>query len=50
VSKIRRTGVLIALAVFLGTAGCETLKGLGKDLETLGKELQKSATRKESSK
>ena len=41
---MRRIVVLLALALFLGgitmTTGCEMFKGLGKDTENLGKNMQ----------
>jgi len=40
-----RTGRMLALALsllLLALAGCQTVKGFGKDLETLGDKIQKN--------
>ncbi len=37
------TTILFALLILFSLGGCETMKGLGKDIETLGDKIQKSA-------
>jgi predicted small secreted protein len=36
--------LLIAFALRLGLAGCATFRGMGEDIENLGKGIQKTAS------
>jgi predicted small secreted protein len=41
---MRKISVVMILAAFvLGLAGCETVKGVGRDMEKAGEAIQKSA-------
>ncbi len=35
--------VMVLVALALGSAGCETVKGVGRDMEKAGEAIQKSA-------
>ena len=37
------TGIILVAALLLGAAGCETVKGVGRDVEKAGEAIQKSA-------
>jgi predicted small secreted protein len=42
--KLRRTFLFLALAAAaIALAGCNTMRGMGKDIEAAGKTIQKSA-------
>ena len=42
-NEMKRLFAVLALAVFLaGAIGCETVKGVGKDVEKAGEAIQKS--------
>jgi predicted small secreted protein len=43
---INRVFVVLAVAVLLTLAGCNTMEGLGKDLKTLGGNIEKKAEEK----
>ena len=40
---INRVLIVLAVAVVLTLAGCNTMEGLGKDLSTLGDKIEKKA-------
>jgi len=40
---IKRVLIVLAVAVLLTLAGCNTMEGLGKDLRTLGGNIEKKA-------
>ncbi|HWH47854.1 MAG TPA: entericidin A/B family lipoprotein [Burkholderiales bacterium] len=43
---INRVLVLVAIAVALSLAGCNTMEGFGKDLKSLGGNIEKKAEEK----
>ena len=43
---INRVLVLLAIAVALALAGCNTMEGFGKDLKSLGGNIEKKAEEK----
>ena len=43
---IKRVLIVLAVAVLLTLAGCNTMEGLGKDLRTLGGNIEKKAEEK----
>jgi predicted small secreted protein len=43
---INRVLVLVAIAVALALAGCNTMEGFGKDLKSLGGNIEKKAEEK----
>jgi predicted small secreted protein len=43
---INRVLIVLAVAVSLTLAGCNTMEGFGKDLSTLGNEIEKKADEK----
>ena len=44
-SKMKSIALLLIGAVFLAGTGCNTTKGLGKDVEKLGDKIQDKASR-----
>ena len=40
---IKRVLIVLAVAILLTLAGCNTMEGLGKDLRTLGGNIEKKA-------
>jgi len=43
---INRVLIVLAVTVSLTLAGCNTMEGFGKDLSTLGNEIEKKADEK----
>jgi entericidin A len=43
---IERVLIVLAVAVVLTLAGCNTMEGFGKDLSTLGNKIEKKADEK----
>ena len=37
------TGIVLVAMMLVGVVGCETMKGVGKDLSTLGDKIEKKA-------
>ena len=35
--------ILFSLMMFIGLSGCETIQGIGKDLQNIGKSLEKQS-------
>ncbi len=42
---MRRIAILLLMVWAVALAGCETMKGLGKDMEKAGEAIQKKADR-----
>ena len=43
---INRVVIVLAVAVVLSLAGCNTMEGFGKDVSTLGNKIEKKADEK----
>ncbi len=43
---MKKITIIVLLGLTIGLAGCETMKGLGADIQTAGQALEKKASEK----